>query len=69
MSAAGESRNLPDHSTGRIDPDGWRVVGNPTRRPDPGADEFKTLTRTMRKGGGHPAGGRWMRGGRRERRR
>ena len=50
MSATDESENLLDHLTERIDPNGWRVISNPTRRPDPGADELKTLIQTMQKG-------------------
>jgi hypothetical protein len=50
MSAADESENLLDHLTERINPNGWRVISNPTRRPDPGADELKTLIRTIQKG-------------------
>lgn len=50
MAATDDSENLLDHSPERINPNGWRVISNPTRRPDPGADEFKTLIRTMQKG-------------------
>ena len=50
MSAADESEDLLDHSTERISPNGGRVISNPTRRPDPGADELKTLIQTMQKG-------------------
>lgn len=56
MSAADESENLLDHSTERISPNGWRVISNPTRRPDPGADELKTLIRTIQKGRRSPDG-------------
>lgn len=42
--------NLLDHLTERINPNGWRVISNPTRKPDPGADELKTLIRTVQKG-------------------
>ncbi len=38
MSAADDSENLPDHSAERLNPNGWRVISNPTRRRDPGAD-------------------------------
>jgi hypothetical protein len=58
MSAADESENLLDHLTERINPNGWRVISNPTRQPDPGTDELKTLIRTMQNGGGRPASGR-----------
>jgi hypothetical protein len=44
------SENLPDHSTERVNPSGWRVISNPIRRPDPGADELKTLIQTMQRG-------------------
>jgi hypothetical protein len=50
MVATDDPDNLPDHFTERINPNGWRVISNPTRRPDPGADELKTLIRTMQKG-------------------
>ena len=50
MSAADESENLLDHSTERIGPNGWRVISNPTRRPESGADELKTLIKSMRQG-------------------
>jgi hypothetical protein len=50
MSATDESENLLDHLTERINPNGWRVISNPTRQPDPGADESKILIRTMQKG-------------------
>jgi hypothetical protein len=50
MSAADESENLLDHCTERINPNGWRVISNLTRRPDPEAGELKTLIRTMQKG-------------------
>lgn len=50
MAATDDSENLLDHSTERINPNGWRVISNPTRRPDPGADELKTLIRTRQKG-------------------
>ena len=50
MAATDDSENLLDHLSERINPNGWRVISNPTRRPDLGADEFKTLIRTMQKG-------------------
>lgn len=56
MSATDESENLLDHLTERINPTGWRVISNATRRPDPGADELKTLIRTMQKGRRTPGG-------------
>jgi len=42
MSTTDESENLLDHLTKRINPNGWRVISNPTRQPDPEADELKT---------------------------
>jgi hypothetical protein len=50
MAATDDPENLPDHLTERINPNGWRVISNPTQRPDPGADELKSLIRTMQKG-------------------
>jgi len=50
MAATDDPDNLPDHLTERVNPNGWRVISNPTRRPDPGTDELKTLIRTMQKG-------------------
>ena len=45
-----ESENLLDHLTERINPNGWRVISNPTRQPDPEANELKALIRTMQQG-------------------
>jgi hypothetical protein len=50
MSIPDESENLLDHLAEHINPNGWRVISNPTRQPDPGADELKTLIQTMQKG-------------------
>lgn len=50
MSATDESENLLDPSTERINPNGWRVISNPTRQPDPGANELKSLIQTIQKG-------------------
>ena len=50
MAATDDTDNLPDHLTERINLNGWRVISNATRRPDLGADELKTLIRTMQKG-------------------
>lgn len=50
MSSAKEPENPPDHLTERINPNGWRVISNPTRRPDPEADELKSLIQTIQKG-------------------
>jgi hypothetical protein len=50
MATADDSENLLDHLTERINPNGWRVISNPTRQPDAEADELKTLIRTMQEG-------------------
>lgn len=50
MAATDDSENLLDYSAERINPNGWRAISNPTRRPDLGADELKTLIQTMQKG-------------------
>jgi hypothetical protein len=50
MAATDDSEDLSDHLSERISPNGWRVISNPTRRPDPGAHELKTLIRSMQKG-------------------
>jgi hypothetical protein len=50
MATTDDSENLLDHLTERINPNGWRVISNPTRQPDPGADELKSLIQTMQKG-------------------
>lgn len=47
MSITDESENLLDHLTERINPNGWRVISNPTRQSDPEADELRTLIQTM----------------------
>lgn len=49
MTIADESENLPDHSTDRNTPVGWRVISNPIRQPDSEAVELKTLIQTMQK--------------------
>lgn len=51
MAARDDSENLPDHLAERVNPNGWRVISNPTRQPDPEADELKTLIRTMQRDG------------------
>lgn len=48
MAAIDDSEKLSDHLTERINPNGWRVIGNPTRPPDPEAGDLKSLIRTMR---------------------
>jgi hypothetical protein len=37
MAATDDPDNLPDHLTERINPNGWRVISNPThnRIPEP----------------------------------
>lgn len=35
MAAADESENLFEHLSERINPNGWRVISNPTCRPVP----------------------------------
>jgi hypothetical protein len=42
MAATDDSENLLDHLTERINPNGWRVISNPTRQPEPEADDLKT---------------------------
>jgi hypothetical protein len=49
MSITDESENLLEHLTERINTNGWRVISNPTREPDPEADKLKTLIQTMQK--------------------
>jgi hypothetical protein len=47
MAITDESENLPEYSTGRLTPRGWRVISNPIRQPDSEACELKTLIQTM----------------------
>jgi hypothetical protein len=49
MSSTDESENLLNQVSERINPNGWRVISNPTRPPDPETDELKTLIQTMQK--------------------
>ena len=49
MSITDESENLLAHLTERINPNGWRVISNPTRQSDLEASEVKTLIQTMQK--------------------
>lgn len=49
MSSTDEPENLLDHLSERINPNGWRVISNPTRPPNPEADELKTLLQSMQK--------------------
>jgi hypothetical protein len=50
MAATDDSENLLDHLTERINPSGWRVISNPTRQPDPEAEDLKTLIQNMQVG-------------------
>jgi len=50
MAATDDSENLLDHLTERINPNGWRVISNLTRRPEPVADELRTLIQSMQQG-------------------
>jgi hypothetical protein len=54
MAATDDSENLPDHVTERVNPNGWRVISNPTRPQAPEADDLKTLIRTMQEGRRRP---------------
>jgi hypothetical protein len=56
MSATDELENFPDHLTERINPNGWRVFSNPTRRPAHEADELKMLIQTVQRGRRSPGG-------------
>lgn len=47
MAITDESENLPDNSTGRNTPEGWRVISNPIRQRDSEAVELKALIQTM----------------------
>jgi len=47
MAITDESENLPDHSTGRNIPEGWRVISNRILQPNSEAIELKTLIQTM----------------------
>jgi len=49
MSSTDESENLLDHLSERVNVNGWRVIGNPTRPPDPEAEELKALIQTVQK--------------------
>jgi hypothetical protein len=51
MSSVDESENAPDQSSRRSScPNGWRVISNPTRRPDREADELlKKLIQSIEK--------------------
>lgn len=43
-----EPESPADNSSRRTVANGWRVISNPTRRPDTEDDELKTLIRSMR---------------------
>jgi len=47
LMATTDESNLLDHLSERINPNGWRVISNPTRQPDPQAEELKTLIQPM----------------------
>jgi hypothetical protein len=47
MSTTDESENPPEHQSERARARGWRVISSPALRPDPEADEVKTLIRSM----------------------
>lgn len=49
MSFTGESENLLDHLSEHINPNGWRVISNLTRLPDPEADELKSLIQIIQR--------------------
>jgi hypothetical protein len=57
MSSTDESEDPLDHLSERVNPKGWRVISNPTRPPDPEADELKTLIQSMQKQ--RPVSGKW----------
>ncbi len=42
--------NVLEHLSERINPGDWRVINNPTRQPDPEADEMKRLIQNIRGG-------------------
>ena len=50
MSITDETENLLDDLSERINPNGWRVISNPTQQPNPKAEELKTLIQTMQGG-------------------
>ena len=49
MSSTDESENLLDHVSERVNPNGRRVISNPTRPTGPKTDELKTLIQTLKK--------------------
>jgi hypothetical protein len=50
ISTTDESDNLPDPLSERLKEMGWRVISNPTLRPESEEDELKTLIQNMQKG-------------------
>ncbi len=50
MSTTDDSEKLPDNLIERINANGWRVISNPARQPDPEADELKALIQTIQVG-------------------
>jgi hypothetical protein len=50
MATADDSEKSTDNLSERINANGWRVIGNATQQPDPGANELKSLIRTMQDG-------------------
>jgi hypothetical protein len=48
MAIADESENLPDRSTGRNPPKGWRVISSLIRQAHSETDELETLIQTMK---------------------
>lgn len=55
MSITDETENLLDDLSERINPNGWRVISNPTQQPNPKAEELKTLIQTMQGGRRSPS--------------
>lgn len=49
MSSTDESENLLDQVSERINPNGWRIISNPNRPPDPETSELKSLIQNMKK--------------------
>ena len=48
MATTDESDTPEDQLSERVSARGWRVIGSPTRRPDPGAGELRESIRSMR---------------------
>lgn len=47
MATKDESEKLLDHVSERVNPNGWRVISNPTRPPELEAEELKTPIQSM----------------------